>query len=340
MSELTAGDHVWWLHLPDQKLHGTVEDITDSDAVIGCRTTTGELLYLLPHQLFPEPLGDGVHPASLGYTPDPTRLSPNGAKKLLGPGGPAKFDWARRHPQKTKPAWDFGIVAHKLVLGEGDQFLVLDPEIHGLKKDGMVADNPRATATWKTAESNAREEGLTPIHADDYHKAMEMAQVVHQHETAGPLLAEGDAEVWLYATDPDTGQRIRLRADWITRKDGRTWIVDYKTAADASPETFGRRSVDYGYHIQAAFSIVAARALGLDKNPRCVFICQDKEPPYLPVVNELDAEALSLGCRRMREAIAIYQRCIETCQWPGYPLGINQIALPAWAIDEEMEFSA
>jgi hypothetical protein len=286
-----------------------------------------------------EPMPDGLH-THFDYRPEPDRLSPNGAKKLLPPSTPARFDYDRKHPQKTKRVFDFGTVAHKLVLGEGDQFLILDPEIHGLKKDGSPADNPRATSTWKETEANARAEGLTPIHVDDYHKAVEMAQVVHAHETAGRLLAEGDAEVWMYWTDTLSGQGLRQRLDWITRTDGRLTIVEYKTAANASPEAFNRTVFKYGYHIACAFAVHGAHALGLDESPDYRIVAQEKEPPYQVSVHELDTEAFSYSRRQMREAIDIFQRCTEAGKWPSYPAEINSIPLPLWAIDDEMEFSA
>jgi PDDEXK-like domain of unknown function (DUF3799) len=285
-----------------------------------------------------EPMPDGVH-AHFDYRPEPNRLSPNGAKKLLPPSTPARFDYDRKHPQKTKRVFDFGAVAHKLVLGEGDQFLILDPEIHGLKKDGTLADNPRATATWKESEANARAEGLTPIHVDDYHKAVEMAQVVHAHETAGRLLADGDPEVWMYWTDTESGLGLRQRLDWIARRK-RMMLVEYKTCVDASPEAFARTVFKYGYHLACAFAVEGAKALGLAECPSYVIIAQEKEPPYQVSVHELDTEAFSYSRHQMREAIDIFQRCTEAGKWPSYPAEINSIPLPLWAIDDEMEFSA
>lgn len=285
---------------------------------------------------------DGIY-TGMGYTPDPQRLSPNGAKKLLAPSTPKKFDYLRSHPQPPKRVFDFGNVAHKLVLGEGDQFLILHPEIHGLKKDGTPADNPAATTTWKETAANARAEGLIPIHVDDYHRAVQMAGEVHRHERANPLLASGVAEQWLYWTDTETGQGLRARVDWIHTDDrGRVTIVEYKTAVCAEPESFSRRQVyKFGYHIAAAFAIAGVKALGLDDSPRHVFIVQEKEPPFEVSTGELDCEGELLAEREMREAIRTYQQCMESNVWPSYPPGIHQYSPPLWALDdEEMEFSA
>lgn len=285
-----------------------------------------------------EPLADGIYPSTLGYFPDPTRLSPNGAKRLLPPSTPSKFDEYRRNPPAPKRVWDFGAVAHKLVLGEGDQFLVLDPAIHGLKKDGGVAENPRATAGWKEAEANARAEGLTPIHVDDYRKAVAMAQKVHQHETAGPLLAGGEAEQWLYWTDEGSGQGLRARLDSMKRDGSRVTIVEYKTAAEAHADAFERQAFKLGYFLAFAFAVTGVKALGLSTTPDYVFIVQEKEPPYDLTVCEPDDVALQAACQQMKQVIETYQRCTEANVWPGYPVGRHPITFPLWAIDDEMEF--
>lgn len=285
-------------------------------------------------------LPDGLH-SHVDWRPDPTRLSPNGAKKLLPPSTPQRFAYDRANPQPPKPAFDFGAVAHKLVLGEGDQFLVLDPATHGLKKDGTVADNPRATTAWKEAENTARAEGLVPIHADDYRKALNMAQIVHAHETAGPLLADGHAEVWMYWTEAQTGQGLRQRVDWMrTPQNGeRLTIVEYKTTVDASPESFGRTAFRLGYHIGAAFAVLGAAALKLDSDADYVIVAQEKEPPHQVALHRFDSLAFSYAVGQMRAAIATFRRCTATGEWPGYAPIVHSIPLPLWATEEEMEFA-
>lgn len=264
-----------------------------------------------------EPPGDGVH-THFDYVPDPDRISPNGAKKLLPPSTPAKFDYYRRHRQKPKREFDFGHLVHLFVLGEGEQVAPIDAPNYNTK-------------AAQAARDKAYADGLVPVLPQQMDTAIEMARVVHEHELAGPLLKDGDAEVWLYATDPETGQKIRLRADWMTWRGGRIWVADYKTCVDANPKTFGRKAYDFGYHLQFAFSVVAARALEIDDAPAMVFICQEKEPPYLVSVNELDADAFSLGRADMIRAAAIFQQCTATGVWPGYSPEINSVSLPPWA---------
>lgn len=322
-------DRVWWRTTPHCVLIGTVKEL-DTDTTIAVKPDDDpDLLYLDVEQLqLVAEMPDGIYPL-MDYHSNPARLSPNAAKKLLEPGGPAKYDWERRNKRPSTPAFDFGKVAHKLVLGEGDKFKVLHPEIHGVKKDGAVADNPRATSTWKQAEKAARAEGLTPIASDEYLKAVAMAGAVHAHPLAHKLLNDGDAEHWLYATENNQG--FRLRPDWMTQSEGRLHLIEYKTAASADPNVFERKAYDFGYHLAFAFAVTAARILELDEAPAYVYVVQEKDPPYLVSVCELDADAFKLGREHMRKAIEIYQQCMDTGVWPGYGEGIHSISLPAWA---------
>lgn len=278
------------------------------------------------------PDADGVYAdvPDLVYHRDQTSLSSSGARLLLPPSVPAKFRYLTDNPPDPKPAYDFGHVAHRLVLGRGAEFSVLHPDIHGLKNDGTPSDKPTATAAWKQAVAEARERDQVPIHTDVYNHAEQMAKVVLTDPVAGPLFTNGIAEVSLYASD--AGVRLRARPDWVTTFGGeRLILVDYKTADDANPITFGRVAHKYGYYIQMPWYITVSKLLGLHDYPGFVFVVQEKKPPYLVSVCELDAEAYQLGWEKMREAINLFAWCRHTDSWPGYAQTIHQISLPPWA---------
>lgn len=269
--------------------------------------------------------------SNVDYHADRASLSCSGAKLILR--SPAKFVWQQDHPV-FKDVFDFGTVAHTLVLGEGGDIMVLDPEVHGLKKDGTVADNPRATTTWKTAESEARQRGQTPIPLADYQTCSAMADMITTHTTARELLASGIAERSGYWQDEPTDTRLRFRPDWLTEFEGRPVCVDYKTAASADTDDFMRAAARFGYDLQFAWYVAGLVALGID-NPRMVFVAQEKSPPFEVNVIELPDEAFESGKRQMRQAIDTFARCVESGTWPSaYGDGINTGDWPVWAMDD------
>lgn len=223
------------------------------------------------------PETDGLHTevAEDAYHADRGSLSVSGAKLLLPPSCPEKFRWSMGNEPKPKKAWDFGHVAHRLVLDKGAEFAVLDPAVHGLLKDGSPAAQPTATASWKLAATAARACGQVPIHIDEYRKAEAMAAKVFAHPVAGPIFREGAAEVSLYHTDPETGVRLRGRVDWL-EPDGD--IDDYKTSTTANPAELQRKFWQLGYFMQAAWYRDLIIALGIAENPRFRFVVQEKNP--------------------------------------------------------------
>jgi hypothetical protein len=287
------------------------------------------------------PARDGIYssvtvPNEL-YHADRGSLSVSGAKLLLDPSCPAKFRWYMDNERKPKKVWDFGHVAHRIILGKGSDFVVLDPARHGLKTDGTVADKPTATTMWKDAETAARARGLVPIHADDNARAQAMALKVLSDPEAAPIFASGEAEMSIYATDPITGVRLRGRVDWINHeyhKDGTVLIDDVKTSVTANPVELERIFHKLGYWMQRAWYEDLLILSGLAERVDFVFTVVEKDEPYVVQnVRYLNA-AVDAGRRANRDAIDTYARCMETGKWPGYSDDIVTIGLPVWAMED------
>ena len=331
------GDRVWWRSAESTVRRGTIVEPEERPGVKP--DDDPDLLYLDADQLHPQEPGIFADIPEAAYHADRGSLSATGAKLLLPPSAPAKFRQYLDTPQDPKRHFDFGSLVHTLILGKGANLEVLDPQIHGLKKDGTIADSPTATSAWKQADELARRSGKLPVHIDDHSKALEIRDAVLAHPVAGPLFDSGEPEMSMYAQDPETGVQLRARVDWLTKHGGRTWLVDLKTSLTAHPDDFARRAAKFKYHCQAAFYRMVASLLDME-NTAFVFVVVEKTPPYLVSVVEYDAEAIAEGHRLNRIAIDTYAKCMETGVWPGYPEVVNPISLPLWAIDEEeMEFS-
>lgn len=261
------------------------------------------------------------------YHADPVSdgsLSHSGAKQLLPPSCPALFFWHQDHPV-TKKEWDFGTAAHKLVLGSGPEIVVVD------------ADSWRTNAA-KDAAKEARERGAVPLLTKDWQAAQQMADAIRCHPIAGALLdpETGEPEVSAFWQDDETGIWWRCRYDFLPGDcGGRLLLTDYKSAASASPEKFAKAAADNGYHIQDAVYTAGARALGLDEDPAFLFVVQEKTPPYLVSVVQLDEPSRLAGARLSRRAMAVYQDCVASGEWPGYTDDVIQISLPGWARNRE-----
>lgn len=255
------------------------------------------------------------------YHGDPTpggSLSPTRAKVLLEPGGPARFHWRRTHPQPPSTAFDDGHTIHKLVLGRGEDVAIID------------------AADWRSKgardeRDEARANGLVPVLAKRYDELLEMAGNALANPRFAEVLAGANVEQAMFAEID--GIWLRGQADAI----GPGVIADVKTTGAKSPEDFARAAFKYGYAMQAAWYQRLARELGLG-DCRFVHLVIEKEPPYLSYVAEMDSLYLTLGQQQMDDAIAIYRRCLESGQWPGYDPDPYILSAPEWALDDEIEF--
>ena len=116
------------------------------------------------------------------YHADTSTLSASGAKVLLG----------KRPPAQDSEALAFGRLVHILLLEPhrlDREFVDLDPEIVGVRKNGTKADNPRNTDAWREAVFKAEQAGLTILDTKVLAQARAVAKAVRDHPEAGWLLA-------------------------------------------------------------------------------------------------------------------------------------------------------
>jgi len=260
------------------------------------------------------------------YHADPVpggSLSSSGARKLLPPSCPARFRWEADNPPPSKPHFDFGSAAHKMVLGAGPDIVVVD------------ADSWRTKAA-KEQRDQAHNDGAIPLLASDYAEVRAMADALASHPVASALFDpdEGTPEQSMFWTDERTGVNCRSRVDWLPHptSDGQLVIPDYKTTVAADPESIRRTVAKFGYHQQAAWYLDGVDAL-LEDPAVFAFVFQEKTPPYLVTVVELDVLAVKAGRQLNERALDIYAECVALDEWPGYADGgVLELSLPSWAV--------
>lgn len=252
------------------------------------------------------------------YHADPVQggsISVSSAKLLLDPSTPAHFRWAQDHPRPFKREFDHGHAAHQLILGVG-------PELKEIRADDWRS--PRI----RDAAEELRAAGLVPLLSKDFRMVHDMATAIHQHPEAADALSGGQPEISMFCPDDEIDWVWRrARVDYLRPDD----IVDYKSARSAAPTAFTKAALDYGYHLQAAWYTDQARLLD-HPAARFRFVIQEKTPPYLVSVVELDDDYLKLGRARYREALELFAECTTSRVWPGYPAETITVSAPRWAL--------
>lgn len=261
------------------------------------------------------------------YHADPVpdgSLSNTEARRLLD--CPAKYRWFKDH-QEHKQTFEFGHAAHRAVLGVGAEIVVCD------------FDDWRSKDA-RTARDEARAAGRSPVLTHEWQTVQLMVDALTAHPIANRLLtADGgrsEQSMFWQDTDPFTGRTVWLRGRLdrlpaIPTTSGRLIVCDYKTVGSADAASLSRSAANYGYHQQAAWYLDGIRALlGVD-DPAFVFVVQEKDPPYLVNVIELDTIALDIGRARNRMAIERWITCTDNDEWPGYSTDVELVSLPRWA---------
>lgn len=273
----------------------------------------------------------GIHTdlSNEAYHADKTSLSSSGARKLLPPSCPAKFRYEQDHPQAPTKTFDYGNAAHKLVLGNGPDLVVVDAD------------------TWNTDAIRAevaaiRAEGGIPLKQHELEQIKAMAAAIRRHPLAAALLdpAYGAPEQSGFWIDEPTGIRRRVRFDWLPSiQAGRLIIPDYKTTTDASNEAMQKDIAKYGYNCQADWYEEGARALGLGgQDAELLLIAQEKKPPYLVNVIGIEFGSRVIGGAKNRRAIEIWAEASATGIWPGYADDEpNYLALPGYTEARDKE---
>lgn len=257
------------------------------------------------------------------YHSDPVKggsLSSTGARKLLPPSAPAKFRYDQLHPRAPKREFDLGHAAHHLVLGTGPELRIIDHDDYRKKAAQQERDAAYA-------------DGAVPLLSHEYDQVEDMAAALRADRVASSVLIAGTGrtELTLVWRDVVTGVMKRSRLDYLRDTlDGRTLVVDYKTARSAEPAAISKALGDHGYHQQLDFYVDGVLELGLGKNPVPLLVVQEKEPPYLVTVVVIAKSAMDWGGVLNRTATDIYARCLRENNWPGYTTDITAAVLPPY----------
>ena len=236
-----------------------------------------------------------------------------------------------RHPklnpdyrQEESAEFDYGRAAHSVLL-EGDE-----SSLHVIEADDW------RTKAAKEARDAAREAGKTPLLVRQMHKVRAMVGAAREYVEASELagvFGRGEPEVSIHWQEGETHCRGRL--DWFTN-DSRL-VLDYKTTVSANPSSFVGMAVSYGYTMQEAFYRRGVKACN-GKEPKFAFLLQEKELPFACSLVAFDPAMQAIGDQQVGYALALWQNCMATGQWRGYPNRIAYLEPPAWyaARAEEM----
>ena len=212
--------------------------------------------------------------------------------------------------------------SQSMKIGRMFESLLLEPD--KFEENYLITEvSDRRTKEFKLAEQTAATEGKELILQNEAAKIFAMQDSVLGRNCAGQLITEpGDVQtsiVW-----EENGILCKGRTDKIIIKD--KMLIDLKTTADASPETFAKTVGKYGYHVQLAHYASGLRANGIHIE-HCIILAVENEPPYGAIPYRLTEQTLSIGEERRRKLFEVLKTAEATEDALAYPDCIQELAL-------------
>lgn len=216
-----------------------------------------------------------------------------------------------------------------LVLGQAIHSIILEPDTF---KDAY-AINPgidRRSNAGKAefAQFVAESAGKTIITDDQAQACYQIRDAVHRHPLARGLLSGGKPEQSFYAVDPETGELIKCRVDYLPNNG--SMIVDVKSTDDASPTGFAKSCANFRYHVQTAWYWRVLDTYYGEHPQHWVFLAFEKDPPFAIGVYFAQPEDVA---RARLAADRDFARIVEHKRanfWPDYGTEALPIQMPSW----------
>jgi hypothetical protein len=231
----------------------------------------------------------------------------------------------RLNPYFTRdedPKFDLGNVAHAVLLEGRNPLNVVEVCEFDSWRSGAAKD---AAAAARAAEK-------IPLLGGHYFDVLQMVDAakvqLSEHEARPPLFTAGKPEQTITWTED--GVQCRARLDWL--RDDLTAYDDLKTTSHvggANPEKYSRALFGVGGDVQAAMYLRGIRAV-TGAEPEFRWAVVETVPPYALSVISPGPDVLAIGDSKVKYALNVWKRCLETGEWPGYPNAVCFAEAPAY----------
>lgn len=261
------------------------------------------------------------------YHGDHQHIGSSGFKLLER--SPAHFWHASRNKREATPLMKIGTAWHAAVF-EPEKFAAEYIQI----PEGLDRRTKEGKALWAELEASGKE----PLTTDGWAQIVAMAEAARAHPVSRVIfgLPGGMAEASIFWVDPDTGAPCRIRPDYHVPPCAmfpNGLIIDGKSNDDSSPVGFARNAWNSEMYFQAAFySDGFQHHYGTSEPPVFAWLSQERDAPYATAYYSAPADLVQYGRKKYRRLLAVFAECLRTGVWPGYPLQVQPLELPGWAV--------
>jgi hypothetical protein len=246
--------------------------------------------------------------------------------KVIDSKSPAHALQALADERCPTEAMDNGAIGHRLLLGKGDDYAVLD-------------FTDWRTSAARLARDHARGGGKIPILSRRFDEIAVAVSAISARINKMGIIFDGESELAISWTESDAqgDQLCRGRLDHARIGEDAAQIFELKLVDSAAPDVVERSSETMGYAIATAAYIRAIEALRPDLRGRVefYFIFAELAPPFAVNVCQPDGLFLDVGAARWIRAVKTWRECVQRQHWPAYGEAVNYITVPPWGLSRE-----
>lgn len=233
-------------------------------------------------------------------------------------------DRAAKAIEKDTEARCVGSVVHRLALGQGKSYEVIDAENYRTKDARRMRDD-------------AKEAGRVPILAEAFQKAEEMSprirQAIDDCLLGEPFVSEVVIAWKITTPHGDVWCRAMIDA-WCPSLN---IALDVKSTTDASAKALEKHIGNMGYDTQNAWYTKGLEYLTNQHGKvRFINVFCETGSPFATHSIELDPAWRDSAWDLCEEAVDLFGRCLKLNKWPGYPRSPRTISPPDWLITQRM----
>lgn len=238
--------------------------------------------------------------------------------------------WKSPDPPDTE-AMAFGAAMHPGIL-EPDRF---KKEYCIYPEDCLIGSGKGQQGRKAEFDEKCSEEGRTTIKPEWMDQIIAMRDAVQLHPTVKELrlLEDGESELSGFYSDPEFENVLtKVRPDYLNKVNH--LLSDLKSTTDARSHKFQSIAFDKGYDIQAGHYLYTVSKLTKILHNEFYFIAVERpkvKGQYVGVmVYRADDDMITNGLLLRSRALTIYNECVKTGCWPGYPAELQILGPPAW----------
>lgn len=221
-------------------------------------------------------------------------------------------------------------------LTEGSAFhcMVLEPDLFSsryvlLPDFGAMQSSTNRARRDAWLEEHTAGTGIVALKQAQMDRIQAQAYAVRNHRDVRALLRNAKTEVSVAWTHPETGLKMKLRADAVATSG---FAMDLKRARDASPRGFSRAVDNHRYDVQDVTYTRGLQQADFDVGS-FLFVACEPTPPYAVGVYRLRAPTrLAVEEGFVQPTLRRIADAFHSGVFPGYTDGIVEIDIPEYSM--------